>query len=74
MPIYEFVCSDCHKEFEVLVRDQHPVQCETCGGAHVTRLLSVPAAPSKGSAGGPCEMPQLSPCGRGGCGLPQCDS
>ena len=44
MPLYEFVCRDCEKEQELLVRgDEQPV-CESCGGLQLAKLLSVPAA------------------------------
>ena len=42
MPIYEFSCKDCDKEFESLVLktgDPQPA-CPKCGGGNVVRLLS----------------------------------
>lgn len=75
MPLYEYVCEDCHREFELLVRGSEKPSCETCGSEHLTKLLSVPAAHSAGSgefgmAGR--DLPAGGPCGMGGCGLPEC--
>ena len=62
MPLYEFVCQQCSREQELLVRGEQTPQCESCGSARLNRLLSVPAAhssenrvnqPSSGSPG-PC--------------------
>ncbi|HUS40180.1 MAG: zinc ribbon domain-containing protein [Pirellulales bacterium] len=76
MPIYEYVCSDCRSEFELLVRGSESVQCKSCGSTQLEKLLSVPAAHTGGrSSDLPlCETPRSSrgPCGMGGCGLPEC--
>ena len=74
MPIYEYVCEDCQDEFEVLVRGNEKPACPECGGQHLEKLLSVPAAHTGGSSsqlpisdgprGGMCGLPQ---CGMGGC-------
>jgi putative FmdB family regulatory protein len=75
MPIYEFVCRDCNKDFEKLTpaseRDRTP--CPTCGSQKTARKISLTApaqvkAGGKGfSAGEGCGMPNC--CG-GACGLP----
>ncbi len=43
MPLYEFVCDDCHAEFEELMHgaEEIPV-CPHCGSKHVSRLISAP--------------------------------
>ncbi len=42
MPIYEFKCNSCGKEFEALVMSQdEEVRCPECGSEKVERLLSV---------------------------------
>jgi len=61
MPIYEYICLDCKKEYEILRSfnevDQH-LDCEECGGENVKRKLSVFYAQSGGSTisgmGGGC--------------------
>ncbi|MGZ4353972.1 MAG: FmdB family zinc ribbon protein [Gaiellaceae bacterium] len=44
MPIYEYVCMSCESHFEELVRGDQDPCCPDCGGAKVTRQLSVFAA------------------------------
>jgi len=76
MPIYEYVCLDCKKEYEILRSFSEadiPVACNECGGENVKRKLSlfytqsgghnVSARPgSVGGAGGGC-----SSCAGGNC-------
>ncbi len=42
MPIYEYICQDCHNKFEKLVlkRDQE-IACPSCGGSRNERQYSV---------------------------------
>jgi putative FmdB family regulatory protein len=46
MPIYEFVCRDCEREQEILIRGLEQPVCGGCGGQHLVKLLSIPAAHS----------------------------
>jgi putative FmdB family regulatory protein len=50
MPIYEYQCSDCGQEEEVLQRVSDPVltRCPKCGGAYHKKISS-PAFQFKGS-------------------------
>ena len=43
MPIYEFTCEECGKEFERLVfgSDQDAVKCPACGSDRTRREFSV---------------------------------
>lgn len=50
MPIYDYRCQDCDKTFEVLVRGGQVPPCPSCGGSHLEKCVSLPAAPGK-SAG-----------------------
>jgi putative FmdB family regulatory protein len=73
MPLYEYVCRDCARRFERLVRAfNEPTSCPDCQSASVDRQLSTfamttgggsarDAAPALASGGGGC-------CGGGGCG------
>jgi len=66
MPIYEYLCEDCGREFEELVRSagaSREVACPKCGGRNVGRQVSVFAARQ-----GRTETPPLGGCGR--CGDP----
>ena len=69
MPIYEYICQDCQKEYELLrsfSEADAPLACEQCGGEHVKRKLSVCYAQADGhavsGAGGGC-----SSCAGGNC-------
>lgn len=50
MPIYEYKCTKCGSEFEVLqhVDDPHLTKCHTCGG-RLEKKVSAPAIKFKGS-------------------------
>ncbi len=50
MPIYEYKCSSCDRQFEVMQRmaDAPLATCESCGG-DLEKLLSAPAFQFKGS-------------------------
>ncbi len=43
MPIFEFKCSSCGKEFERIIfsSDEQKVDCPSCGCADTERMLSV---------------------------------
>ncbi|HTN49152.1 MAG TPA: zinc ribbon domain-containing protein [Burkholderiaceae bacterium] len=41
MPIYEYVCGDCGKEFEALVRASTTPQCPGCRSTRLEKQLSV---------------------------------
>lgn len=44
MPIYEYFCADCRTKFEALrpmAQADEKIACETCGGGHTARVLSV---------------------------------
>ncbi len=48
MPLYEYVCRDCHADFEALVatsRRDESLPCPTCRGARIARKVSLAARP-----------------------------
>lgn len=49
MPLYEFRCRACLKEFETLVRphDSEPPRCPACGRGDLDQLLSTFAVSSE---------------------------
>ncbi len=51
MPIYEYACSDCFHEFEVMQKmSDEPVKaCPECGKERAKRLVSAPKFKLKGS-------------------------
>ena len=55
MPIYEYVCRACGKQFEELVlkaSDEAGVVCPACGADGAERMLSACAAHVSGPGGG----------------------
>jgi putative FmdB family regulatory protein len=67
MPIYEYACAECGREFEALVRSDSTPECPDCHSTELRKLLSVFATTATSTAPA---MP--SPCGscpnRGGPG------
>ncbi len=65
MPIFEYTCAVCQREFEALVRAGVRTACPSCGATRLVKRLSVfavggsatpaaAAAAAGGPAGGPC--------------------
>jgi putative FmdB family regulatory protein len=66
MPIFEYRCGDCERQFETIVTSGRAVECPGCHGANLTKLLSSPGMVGESNgprAAGP--MPAGS-CGAGG--------
>jgi len=51
MPIYEFYCNKCEKNFEYLVIGSDKPKCPDCEGRDINRLLSKCGFVSKGQGG-----------------------
>jgi putative FmdB family regulatory protein len=65
MPIFEYACRTCGKEFEKLVRQSDPVPaCPACQSGELTKKMSTFAALSSGSVPAYAE----APAGCGSCG------
>ncbi len=57
MPIFEYQCASCGKEFELLVRNSSPAPaCPLCNGSELRKKLSAFAAIT-GSASAQAELP-----------------
>jgi putative FmdB family regulatory protein len=68
MPIYEFHCKDCRREFKTLRRAEQTdgVICPQCGTTRVARLLSVTAQTAAANTEpASCGVPGLGGC----CGM-----
>lgn len=64
MPIFEYACQGCGREFETLVRSSSPPpQCPSCQGTDLHKKLSTFAP-----MGGAQAAPAAGPCGS--CGHP----
>ena len=62
MPLYEYVCRDCHTDFEALLpasrRDAADTACPRCGTTRTARKISLMAQPVvKGGASGGSSEP-----------------
>jgi putative FmdB family regulatory protein len=61
MPIYEYTCDRCGHAFEALVRAAERAECPQCGSTKLSKMLSVPAAPSHGGQRPPCGLERPLP-------------
>ncbi len=69
MPIFEYHCIKCDRDFEVLVLGNQKITCPTCNGKKVKKLLSSFShksdgefSSSKGSACSSCSATSCSTC------------
>ncbi len=74
MPIFEFICSKCQHQFEVLVSnsEKYNVHCPDCGANDVQQKLSIFNSPKQGGASvGQSQAPSgCCGCARAGsCGM-----
>ncbi len=74
MPIFEYICKDCHHQFEALLYGKQKAECPKCHSQKLAEQLSVFAVsaksssssrPSPGGACGACGDPR----GPGACSL-----
>jgi len=70
MPIFEYHCMKCDKDFEVLVFGDQKVSCPTCNGTKIKKFLSTFShkseegfSSSEGSSCGSCSATSCSSCG-----------
>ena len=53
MPLFEFVCTDCNKPFEELVRSASVVdgvKCPACGSQEISKKISTFASKGSGAS------------------------
>ena len=73
MPLYEYACHKCHRQFELLIRSSETPACPHCGSRKLEKQLSVPAAHIAGAGHLPvCDFAPPGGCGSGQCGMGQC--
>jgi putative FmdB family regulatory protein len=74
MPLYEYICGECRRKFERLVRRfGDAVDCPGCGSTSVEKQLSTFAVASSSAAPVAADGCGASACGRGACGSGACD-
>jgi putative FmdB family regulatory protein len=66
MPIFEYVCRECHLEFEALIYGSQKAECPICHGVKLDARLSLFAVSTKTRA---TTAPSLGACGS--CGDPR---
>ena len=66
MPIYEYICSKCKRQFELLIRGDDKPVCPECGGGDLEKQWSVPAAHTNGTPSS-CPTGDTGGCPSGGC-------
>jgi putative FmdB family regulatory protein len=44
MPLFEYLCENCGKTSEILIRGSEVAECAHCGGARLIKLLSAHSA------------------------------
>jgi putative FmdB family regulatory protein len=66
MPIFEYRCGDCEREFEAFVTSERRAECPACGGANLTKLLSTPGMVGASNGGRGEPLPMTGGCGAGG--------
>ncbi len=73
MPIYEYHCIECDKNFEYLVFGSEEPECPECSGKKVKKLMSACGFVSKGGGGETTGM-SAGNSGCGGCAATSCAS
>ena len=76
MPIYEYHCPQCDKDFEELVFGSALPACPTCGGKNNERLLSKPIihTPAPSRVGQVMQYPSSGKRACGSCAGGNCSS
>ncbi len=72
MPIYEYHCPTCDKEFEELVRGDEIPPCPYCDGNKSEKLMSRPCFHVSGDGGGDYAPPSGGGGGCAGCSGGNC--
>jgi putative FmdB family regulatory protein len=63
MPIFEYICKECHHPFETLLYGKEKAECPKCHATKLEPQLSVFAVSAKGSSAS-----SASPSSTGACG------
>jgi putative FmdB family regulatory protein len=66
MPIFEYLCRDCGREFETFVTGDRKPACPACQGENLGKLLSRPGMVGTSSERSAPAQPSVGGCGAGG--------
>jgi putative FmdB family regulatory protein len=66
MPIFEYLCRDCGREFETFVTGDRKPACPACQGANLGKLLSRPGMVGASDRPASAAEPAFGGCGAGG--------
>ena len=64
MPLFEYLCQDCRRQFEAFVTKDRTPECPSCHGTELRKLLS---SPGMVGTAAPRETESFPSCGAG-CG------
>jgi putative FmdB family regulatory protein len=69
MPIFEYRCADCEREFEAFVTADRSAECPSCRGGNLVKQLSSPGMVGVSAGAKPAaSVPASGGCGAGGAG------
>ena len=68
MPIFEYACQECGKEFEAFVTASRTPVCPSCEGTKLEKRLSSPGMVGSGASRTDASFPSSGGCGAGGAG------
>lgn len=63
MPIFEYHCQDCAREFETFVTGDRKPACPSCQGANLSKLLSRPGMVGTAERSPAGAQPSFQGCG-----------
>jgi putative FmdB family regulatory protein len=66
MPIFEYHCSDCAREFEAYVSAERTAECPACQGTNLVKRLSSPGMVGASAGRQSSAAPMAGGCGAGG--------
>jgi putative FmdB family regulatory protein len=68
MPLFQYTCTDCDHDFEMLVNRGDKIECPKCRSKKLDKQPSLPGMPQvKDAFPSACGDPSLPPCGAPGC-------
>jgi len=68
MPIFEYVCKNCDRQFEAFVTADRTPACPACQSANLAKQLSSPGMVGASAGRAESAAPQMGGCGSGACG------